>query len=158
MDFFYKRIDEADVDPEVLRRARSMLDYSKRMLGPVSIEIVWVIKVDRPAFEFADALAGAESLLRRSVHDYSAVETTFEKHREEFLGQTWGGGSKANKIFVRADIALREILVTIAHEAKHVHDYGIFRPPWSLEEKVAWEIRAEEFAREMMRKIEPGLL
>jgi hypothetical protein len=67
------------------------------------------------------------------------------------------------KILIRADVPMREIALTIAHELKHLADFGLlsgkYRPPYLEEEKKIAERRAEDFARTIIEKMEhTGLL
>jgi hypothetical protein len=95
--------------------------------------------------------------LNRIRGDYlSKEEAIYHKSKKEFWGEfDWVPG-KDNFILVLADPSIDEIKIVVAHECKHVHDFGPqnrYRPPLTQKEKDFAEKSAEEFAQKVVREI-----
>ncbi len=155
MPFYYKKIPEPDVELKVREQARMILEYCKKRLGldPIPIKIQWIKKVDGSSAEFDMKLVELGTALRRLKGDYSEINKIYFKDDAEFWGQMKCYGPENNKILIRMDIPIKEIMLSIAHECQHVADNQTYRPPWTDEEKATWEKRAETFAQKIMEDI-----
>jgi len=147
MPFFYREIDGADVDPLIRARARDVLEYCRKALGLAAVEIQWVWPASKEDYGFAQALMTVERAVAGLARDYREIKSVFCREEKEFSGQHTLWGSFGNKVQVRADIPLREVLMTVAHELHHYHYSQIYRPPRTAEESTAWERDAETFAK-----------
>jgi len=135
-EFYYKEIDENEVDPLKIKEANRVLNFCKNLLALPDLRIQWYVKVEKESFEKSHSI-----LFGEIIRNLERVN----KYKEEFCGMVKVVGHK-NKIFIRADILLDGIKRTIAHECSHhsnFRHYGLFND----------ERRAEGFAREVMSEI-----
>jgi hypothetical protein len=149
--FYFEEIAESEVSPKILEKAKRVLDYCQKMLGLRDIiKIHWITQTSSA---FASALEQLERALKKLAGESLEGEPKAQREPEgEFFGRVFS--KRGDRIvMVRADLPLREVLLTVAHECQHVADHQIYRPPWTAEEKQVWELNAEAFAREVLRKI-----
>lgn len=146
-EFYYKWIFDHQVDPEKAREAKRVLKHCQEVLNIPDLIIRWCVKIDKADYEglgsgpLADAIRGKHGL---------------EKDEGAFSGQSRFLGKLDDRIWIRADIPFDQIGLTVAHECKHIHDfgkYGKYRPPRTQKEKEAADKPAEDFARSVMKKI-----
>jgi hypothetical protein len=156
-EFFYKEISPEAVDSRVRAVAEKVLSYCKGALGlQDKIKIQWVEETDRASANLDNSFVKLEKALRRMIGDCSEVKILYRKDNSPFYGQMGGTGWLRDKIMVRADVQLREILLTVAHELKHISDFGPngkYRPPLSPEECKLAEQRAEHFAGMILERM-----
>jgi len=150
MSFYYRVIDDSSVDPEIRGRARAVLEHCKKALGLASVEIEWVVPVSEAEYRFASGLYKLEKSLTEAQGKSFTAPRVFETDPAEFFGQNACFGSWGNKVRVRADIPLKEVLLTVAHELHHFHFSQIYRPPFTKAEKDAWEREAERYAMSIL--------
>jgi hypothetical protein len=93
---------------------------------------------------YSVGLAELELLVDKSAGKEPGKSDYRRDVRGGFSGQT---NLYTERMLIRADIPVREILLTIAHECQHVKDSMTYRPPLIAPEQRAWEDRAEGFAR-----------
>ncbi|MDP2914918.1 MAG: hypothetical protein Q8O91_05650 [Candidatus Aminicenantes bacterium] len=146
--FYFEEIDEGKVSPEILEKARRVLEYCRKRLELNPVGIQWVVQT--PAFW--GSLDHLEFKLKRLAGDSSGEKPKTERDPDGgFFGQA--SSKHPERIQVRADIPPREILLTIAHECDHLSFYQIYRSPWTAEEKQAWDKHAEDFAVRVLKEI-----
>jgi hypothetical protein len=156
-EFFYKKIKESEVEPEKVREAERVLCYCSKVLDLPEIKIQWIKKVNEEDGKIDDLFKRKLELLNRLRGDnFSKEETIYHKSNKEFWGQfDWCPG-KDDFILVLADPGIDHIKIVVAHECKHVHDFGPrgrYRVPITQEEKDFAEKSAEEFAQKVVREI-----
>ena len=152
MAFYYKKINESDIDRSIRVSASQMLDFCQKKLGLVRLGIEWIKKAEEAEFNIDANLMEIEKNLKHAIGDYSDTLTVFGKNKDEIWGEFQSGAFKKHMILIRCDIPEREILRTIAHECKHAQDGELYRPAWTKEEKIIWEQRAEAFASDAVRE------
>ena len=147
-EFYYREIVfDHQVGPEKVREANKVLKYCREVLNIPDLTIRWCVKVDKADYEKFGSGPLADTI--RKKHG-------FEKDEGAFSGQSKFLGELDDRIWIRADIPFDQIGLTVAHECKHVHDfgkYGKYSPPRTQKEKEAADKPAEDFARSVMRKI-----
>lgn len=146
MPFYYRVIDSSSVDPGIRERARAVLEQCKKALGLASVEIEWVIPVSEAEYRFASGLYKLEKAITESQGKSFSAPRVFSSEMNEFYGLSECLGQWGNKVKVRADIPLKEVLLSVAHELHHFHCSQIYRPPLTKVEHDAWEREAEGFA------------
>lgn len=147
--FYFEEIDESEVSSKILEKAKRVLDYCQKMLGLSGIEIRWI----RATSPLEGGLEILDHMLARLAGDASGDKPKAQRDPDgDFLGRVFS--KRGDRIFmIRSDVPLREVLLTVAHEADHERCHQIYRPPWTVEEKLAWEEHAEAFAREVLKEI-----
>ena len=160
-EFYYREIDQSEVDPQKVKEAERVLCFCEEILSNLpKIKIAWCKEVDRNSYVFDDRLIQIqESLNRLSGNSSTKVNRKYHKENGSFMGQCYGltgSKEKGRMIWLRADIPLDQIGLTVAHECYHLHEfgpYGKYRPPITEDENKAAEKRAEDFAIETMKKL-----
>lgn len=147
MSFYYEKISEGRVESEILQQANIALDFCKRDLRLSNdIYIQWT----RPA----------------SKEDFDKNPDRYGEALQEFYGSMIAGtlSSNKNRILIRADIPLDEILHTLAHECQHIAgrdirgEYSITGHLSRLESsRHPSEIRANAYADRVMPKIQESI-
>jgi hypothetical protein len=149
-EFFYKEISSEEVDSYVRAVAEKVLSYCKGTLGlQDEVKIQWIEEADRASATLDESFVKLEKAMKRMTGDCSKVKILYRKDNSPFYGQMGGKTWLRDKIMVRADVPLREILLTIAHELKHLSDFGPngkYRVPLSPEECKLADQCAEVFA------------
>jgi len=163
-EFFYKEIGSEEVDSDIRAAAEKVLDYCKAALGLLDpVKIVWIREADQASAELDESFVKLEQALKAALGDRSEVRVLYRREDTPFYGQMGEKHWLRGKILIRGDVPMREIALTIAHELKHLADFGLlsgkYRPPYLEQEKKIAERRAEDFARTIIEKMEhTGLL
>jgi hypothetical protein len=151
--FRYRPVPDDDVEPGVLEKAKCVLNYCDRVLGLSGVRIQWVRPMTKTEVEVADIvfrifdifgkLGGGE----RPAPEYKTMK------QGEFYGAVFPLEGERT-VYIRADIGLSRICGAIAHECKHLSEFGPGAPglvPIRPEDDAASEARAEKFAGDTMR-------
>jgi len=163
-EFFYKEIGSEEVDSDIRAAAEKVLDYCRASLElRDDVKIQWIREAGRASAELDESFVKVEEALKAMLGDYSEVKVLYRKDDRPFAGQYGDKSWLKGKIMIRADLQPREIFLTIAHELKHLADFGLlsgkYRPPYLEQERKIAEQRAENFARTIIEKMEHmGLL
>jgi hypothetical protein len=132
-----------------------VLGYCSGVLGLTDVRIQWVL----PISEIDVILDDIQYISGELRFGVAGGEHPKRGYHVSKLGEFWGAvfplkGEKT--IYIRADLSLRRVCGAIAHECKHLAEFGPGRPgriPISPEDDAASEARAEEFASETLRSL-----
>ena len=151
--FYFEEIDESKVPSEILEKARGVLNYCEKKLDlPEDIKIQWIVQTS--AFE--GGLEHLDFMVKRLAGNSSGDKPKSQRDPDGgFLGRF--SSKYLDTIFVRADIPLREIILTIAHECDHVKFYQIYHRSWIVDENQYREKHAEDFAVRILKEIGENL-
>lgn len=160
-EFYYKEIEESEVEPQKVREAGRVLHHCKMILGNLpDIKIQWCKETDEDSYGIDNGLVQLQSILNRLARNNAKVDRRYHKEDGSFMGLCCGltgSKEKAKTIWLRADISIDQINLTVAHECFHLHEFGPhgkYRPPLNKKEVEVADKRAENFAQEILKKLE----
>ncbi|MDW7759448.1 MAG: hypothetical protein SCM96_02290 [Acidobacteriota bacterium] len=157
--FFYRMIEDNLVDFGRHWEAARGVELSRQLLPdlPRDIQIQWIREATKAEAEvdrlFVQTLTALRSLSGRGG---DLPELRYHKDESGFWGQVGTKSFLKGKILLLSSMPFKEIIPTVAHECRHLADYELFRPPYTVEEKNAWEKRAVEFSREVTARARAG--
>lgn len=159
-EFYYKKISEDEVDPQKVDETRRVLRHCERILSNLpNIKIQWCKETDEASYGFDNGLVRLQSILTRLAGNSSKVDRRYYKEDGLFIGQCYrltASKEKARTVWLRADIPIDQIGLTVAHECFHLHEFGPhgkYRPPLTKKEMEVAEKKADSFAREVMQRL-----
>lgn len=151
--FRYRPVPDDDVEPDVLEKAKCVLNYCDRALGLSGVRIQWVRPMTKAEVEVADIVFRIFEIFGKLGGGGRPAPGYKTMKQGEFYGAVFPmEGRKI--VYIRADIGLRRICGAIAHECKHLSEFGPGAPgaiPIRPEDDAASEARAEQFAGDTLR-------
>lgn len=159
-EFYYREVDQSEVDPQKVKEARHVLHHCEGALRNLpDVKIQWCKETDEANYKMDNSFIKLQSILSRLSGKQSSTKSQYHSEDGSFFGQCYGltgSKEKGRLIWLRSDIPLDQIGLTVAHECFHLHEFGPlgkYRPPMTGGENEAAEKRAEDFAIETMKKL-----
>ncbi len=153
--FRYRPVPEDDVEPGALGKAKYVLNYCDRVLGLSGVRIQWVRPMTKTEVETADILFRIFDIFGKLGGGGRPAPGYQTMKQGEFYGAVFPLQGERT-VYIRADIGLRRICGAIAHECKHLSEFGPGAPrpiPIRPEEDAESEARAERFAGDTLRAL-----
>lgn len=150
--FHFQLVPADDIDPDIHGKASRVLGFCSRILGLSGVQIQWVKPMTRTNMNIADSISKIQRICAEILGECWPGFSYETLKQGEFYGAVFPLRTK-KLIYIRADIGLRLICRAIAHECKHMSEFGPGAPgpiPVTPEDDAASEARAKRFAEEAM--------
>jgi hypothetical protein len=152
--FYFRSISALEVGSSAYLAGLQALGYASRVLRLTGVAIQWVLPMTEFDARYEDFLNRCDTLLAQAANG----RLSFPKpgycivKAGEFYGAFFPlRGEKT--VYIRADLGPRKVCSAVAHECKHLSEFGPGGPlpiPVRPEDDAASEARAERFAAEVL--------